>query len=171
MDKRDPHRLPSVNALIAFESAARHRSFTLAARELGTSQSVVSRQIDKLETWLSARLFERSRAGATLTASGVRLRDGVAAGLAAIRRGAAEAAELAHAGQVVIACSNEGSHHLIMPRYDTLRRALGEDVRIRVLTYHYHIRTLPPDPSADILLTWNAAPAPPEHRVVALRTR
>ena len=91
MDNRDPCRTPPANALIAFASVARHANFTLAARELRTSQAAVSRQIGKLDTWLSARLFERSRAGATPTDAGVRFRDGVAAGLAALHRGAVEA--------------------------------------------------------------------------------
>jgi len=125
-----PYRIPPSNALIAFESAARHANFTLAARELRTPQAAVSRHIARLETWLSARLFERSRAGATLTDAGERFRDGVAAGLAAIHRGAAEAAELSQSEQVVIACSHETSHLFIMPRYDALQRVLGENVRI-----------------------------------------
>ena len=169
MKSRDPYRIPPANALIAFESAARHANFTLAARELRTSQAAVSRQIAKLETWLSARLFERSRAGVTLTEAGVRFRDGVAAGLAAIHRGAAEAAELFQAEQVVIACSHEASHFLIMPRYDALRQVLGEDVGIRILTYHHYVQSLPPEPSADILLAWNAPDVAPEDRVLAHR--
>ena len=81
MNHRDPCRSPPANALIAFESAPRGTATSPeAARELRTSQSAVSRQIGKLETWLSARLFERSRAGATLTDAGVRFRDGVAGG-------------------------------------------------------------------------------------------
>ena len=169
MNTRDPYRIPSANALIAFQSAARHGNFTLAARELRTSQSAVSRQIATLETWLSARLFERSRAGATLTDAGERFRDGVAAGLAAIHRGAAEAAELSNAEQVVIACSHEVSHFFIMPRYDALRRALGADVRIRILTYHHYIQSLPADPSADILMTWDTAGVAPQDRALAHR--
>ena len=165
MNKRDPYRIPPANALLAFESAARHGNFTLAARELRTSQSAVSRQIGTLETWLSARLFERSRAGATLTDAGRRFRDGVAAGLAAIHRGAAEAAELAQAEQVVIACSHDASHFLIMPRYNALRQMLGEDVLIRILIYHHSVQSLPSDPSADIVLTWNAAGVAPEDRL------
>ena len=119
--------------------------------------------------WLSARLFERSRAGVTLTEAGMHFRDGVVAGLAAIRRGAVEAAELSSTEQVVIACSHEASHFLIMPRYDALRQVLGEDIRIRILTYHHYVRSLPPDPSADLLLTWDAAGVPAEDRVVVLR--
>ena len=169
MRQRDPYRIPSANALTAFESAARHASFTLAARELRTSQAAISRHIAKLETWLSARLFERSRAGVTLTEAGRRFRDGVTAGLAAIHRGAAEATEVSQAEQVVIACSHEASHFVIMPRYDALRQVLGEDVRIRILTYHHYVRNLPPHPSADILLAWNPPDVAPEDRVLAHR--
>ena len=166
MDKRSPYRMPPANALIAFECAARHGSFTLAARELGTSQSAISRHIDRLETWLSVRLFKRSRARTTLTDAGERFRDGVATGLAAIQRGAAEAAELASPEQVVIACSQEASHSLVMRRYGALRQALGDDVRIRILTDHHYLQSRPADPAADIHLTWNAGDAAPEDRVM-----
>ena len=169
MDSRDPYKIPPANALIAFESAARHANFTRAARELRTSQAAVSRQIATLETWLSARLFDRSRAGVTLTEAGRRFRDGVAAGLSAIHRGAAEAAELSQAEQVVIACSHEASHFFIMPRYEALRQVLGDEVRIRIVTYHHYVENLPPDPSADILLTWNAPAAAPDDLVPAYR--
>ena len=169
MYARIPYRIPSANALIAFESAARHGNFTLAARELRTSQSAVSRQIGKLEAWLSAPLFKRSRAGAILTDAGERFRDGVAAGLAAIHRGAAEAAELYNPDQLVIACSHEASHFFILPRYDALKRALGEDVLVRILTYHHYSQSLPSEPSADILMTWDAAGAATEDRALVHR--
>ena len=169
MNGRDGYRIPSTSALIAFESAARHANFTLAARELRTSQAAVSRQIAKLEAWLSARLFDRSRAGVTLTDAGKRFRDGVAAGLAAIHRGAAEAAELSQADQVVIACSHDASHFLIMPHYHALRQVLGGEVRIRILTYHHSVQGLPRDPSADILLTWDAAGVAPEDRASVIK--
>ena len=169
MEWRGPYRIPPANALIAFESAARHGNFTLAARELRTSQSAVSRQIGKLETWLSTRLFERSRAGATLTDAGECFLDGVAAGLAAIQRSAAEASELSNTDQVVIACSHEVSHFFLMPRSDALRRTLGEDVRVRIVTYHHSTQGLPTDPSADIRLSWDAAGVATEDRRVAHR--
>ena len=167
MNEANLYRLPPPNALIAFESAARHGSFTLAARELRTSQPAVSRHIGRLEAWLSVRLFERSRAGVTLTDAGERFRDGVAAGLAAIHRGAAEASGLADAEQVVIACSHEASHFFILPRYDALRRALGEDVCVQVLTYHHHhVENQPSNPAADIRLTWGPSGAAPKGSVM-----
>ena len=159
--------MPSANALIAFETAARHGSFTLAAQELSTSQPAVSRQIGRLENWLSVRLFERTRAGVTLTDAGERFRDGVSAGLAAIHRGATEAAGLSDAEELIIACSHEASHFFILPRYDALRRALGEDICVHVLTYHHHHRqSLPSNLAADIRLAWSTAGAAPEDSVM-----
>ena len=52
-------RLPSLNALKAFEACARHCSFTLAADELLVTQSAVSKQIRGLEDYLGVKLFRR----------------------------------------------------------------------------------------------------------------
>ncbi|MFA0142093.1 LysR substrate-binding domain-containing protein [Vibrio kanaloae] len=57
-----PHnsrRLPPFKALRAFESAARHESFSEAALELNVSRAAVSQQIKLLESYLDAKLFER----------------------------------------------------------------------------------------------------------------
>ncbi|HUG59257.1 MAG TPA: LysR substrate-binding domain-containing protein, partial [Candidimonas sp.] len=51
---------PSLSLLIAFEAAARHSSFTKAAKELCLTQSAVSRQVQALESLLHVTLFERS---------------------------------------------------------------------------------------------------------------
>jgi LysR family glycine cleavage system transcriptional activator len=54
-----PKRLPPLNALKAFESAARNLSFTRAADELFVTQAAVSHQIKTLESFLSTKLFLR----------------------------------------------------------------------------------------------------------------
>src|ERR1700688_1200338 len=51
--------LPSLNGLRAFESAARHLSFTLAASELNVTQTAISHQIRRLEDQLGIPLFVR----------------------------------------------------------------------------------------------------------------
>src|ERR1700679_2517379 len=63
----DRELLPSIGALLFFESAARHGSFTRAANELNLSQGAVSRQICQLEDHLGVRLFERIRQKVVLT--------------------------------------------------------------------------------------------------------
>jgi LysR family glycine cleavage system transcriptional activator len=59
-----------LNALRAFEAAARHSSVSGAARELGVTHSAVSHQLKQLETQLGTRLFERSNRGLRITAGG-----------------------------------------------------------------------------------------------------
>lgn len=60
-------RLPSLNGLRAFEAAARHLSFTLAAAELNVTQTAISHQIKRLEEELGLRLFIRKNRALALT--------------------------------------------------------------------------------------------------------
>ena len=59
-------KIPSLGALAAFESAARHQSFTAAADELAVTQSAVCRQIATLEDFVGVKLFRRTRRGVLL---------------------------------------------------------------------------------------------------------
>ncbi|MCZ6559840.1 MAG: transcriptional regulator GcvA [Gammaproteobacteria bacterium] len=63
-------RLPPLNALRAFEAAARHKSFTAAAGDLFVTHGAVSRQIQHIEEFLGVRLFERLPRGVELTDEG-----------------------------------------------------------------------------------------------------
>jgi LysR family transcriptional regulator, glycine cleavage system transcriptional activator len=65
-------RLPSLNALRAFEAAARNESFTLAAQELFVTHAAVSRHMRDLEEWLGVQLFHRTGRGVKLTDAGAR---------------------------------------------------------------------------------------------------
>ncbi len=63
-------RIPSLSALVAFEAAARHRSFTRASEELLLTQGAISRQVQALEEQLGLALFHRSGRQVMLTAAG-----------------------------------------------------------------------------------------------------
>src|SRR5258708_7123417 len=63
-------RLPALDLLVGFESAARHLSFTKAGEELFLTQSAVSRQIKDLEEQLGAPLFQRRHRALSLTEAG-----------------------------------------------------------------------------------------------------
>ena len=67
-----PEPLPSLNALLAFEAAARLSSFTHAARELGVTQTAISHQVRGLEETLETALFRRTPRGISLTDDGQR---------------------------------------------------------------------------------------------------
>src|ERR1700738_5451597 len=66
-------RLPPLNAIKAFEAAARLGSFTRAAEELNVTHGAVSRQIRLLEDWLAIRLFLRPSRNAVPTQAGTEL--------------------------------------------------------------------------------------------------
>ena len=66
-------RLPPLNAIKAFEAAARLGSFTRAADELGVTHGAVSRQIRLLEDWLGTKLFLRTSRNAIPTRAGTDL--------------------------------------------------------------------------------------------------
>jgi LysR family transcriptional regulator, glycine cleavage system transcriptional activator len=63
-------KLPPLNAVRAFEAAARHVSFTKAAEELLVTHGAVSRQVALLEEWFGVKLFRRAPSQLTLTAAG-----------------------------------------------------------------------------------------------------
>ncbi|MTI44709.1 transcriptional regulator, LysR family [Roseibium hamelinense] len=62
--------VPPADALIAFECAARHASFTRAAEELNLTQGAISKQIRHLEDRLGVELFRRVRQRIVLTDAG-----------------------------------------------------------------------------------------------------
>jgi LysR family transcriptional regulator, glycine cleavage system transcriptional activator len=89
-------RLPPLNAIKAFDAAARLGSFTRAAAELNVTHGAVSRQIRLLEDWIGVPLFFRrsrkavaTRAGAELLAEVGPVLDRLAAASERIRKGAA----------------------------------------------------------------------------------
>ena len=63
--------LPPLNALRAFEAAARHLSFKLAAHELHVTPAAVGQQVKALEERLGVRLFERLHKQLILTPAGL----------------------------------------------------------------------------------------------------
>ena len=76
---------PPLNALRAFEAAARHLSLTKAAAELNVSPGAISHQIRGLEALLGVELFERRVRAVVLTALGARLYPGLQTGFLHIR--------------------------------------------------------------------------------------
>lgn len=67
--------LPPLNAVRAFEAAARHLNLSRAAEELGVTPGAVSKQVLSLEDFIGARLFERLPDGLALTLEGRELQE------------------------------------------------------------------------------------------------
>jgi DNA-binding transcriptional LysR family regulator len=96
----------SLPLLRAFESVARHLSFTRAAAEIGRSQATLSVQVRELERQLDVRLLDRTTRRVGLTDAGVALAKGLQQGFEAIDAGLAAARDLSgrRRGRIVVAC-------------------------------------------------------------------
>lgn len=64
------HRLPPLNAVRAFDAAARLGSYVEASKALHVTQPAIGRHVKLLEDWLGVQLFERTSRGVTLTLAG-----------------------------------------------------------------------------------------------------
>lgn len=76
-----PLTLPPLNALRAFEAAARTGSYVAAAEELGVSAAAISQQIRKLEDYLGKQVFARMNNRVVLTDAGHAIRESTATAL------------------------------------------------------------------------------------------
>jgi len=152
--------------LRALESAGRLRSFSRAAEELHTTQSAISRTIADLEYRIAVQLFERHHRSVSLTEAGELYHRAVTDGLARIAVAAAVAANAVEENRITIACGPGTSEMFLMPRFETLRRGLGEDAIIRVLGCDYDMLDRLSETDADIVFTYRASGAPGD-RVVA----
>ena len=108
--------LPPLNALRAFEAAARHLSFKLAAHELHVTPAAVGQQVKALEMRLGVRLFERLHKQLILTAAGQVYLPEISRGF---RRIANATAQLKPAGGVLLQLGLHAS-------FDLRRLALAE---------------------------------------------
>jgi LysR family transcriptional regulator, glycine cleavage system transcriptional activator len=97
--------MPPLNALRAFEAAARHLSLTKAAAELNVSPGAVSHQIRGLEAALGVELFERRARAVALTASGEQLYPGLQTGFLHIREAVSGLTELDNERVLVVSTS------------------------------------------------------------------
>jgi LysR family glycine cleavage system transcriptional activator len=117
-------RLVSLNALRAFEAAARLGGFRAAAEELSVTPAAVAQQVKALEDWAGAPLFERQRRGVRLTRLGARTAAALTPGFDAI--GAAAGALRAEAAPdaLAIAALPSLAGLWLTPRLAGLRAAL-----------------------------------------------
>ncbi len=147
-------KLPNLNALRAFEAAARHGSFARAAEELGVAHTAVSRHVRNLEAELGVALFERHPRHVVLTGEGSLLARTVADALSGLELGSSRLRYGGGRSTVVIDVESDLATRWLMPRLsDGGLDALGVDVDIRCR----------PDPprtvlgDVDLALTWGAA--------------
>lgn len=107
--------LPSLNALRAFEAAARLGSVTAAAAELHVTHGAVSRQVKQLEAELGRPLFHRAGTGLRLSDAGAKLLPSLTAALDLMQAGVAQAAR-AGGGRLTVSCLGTFTMRWLIPR-------------------------------------------------------
>ncbi|MFC3057400.1 LysR substrate-binding domain-containing protein [Paenirhodobacter populi] len=113
--------LPSLGALATFEVAAKHLSFTLAAKELNITQGAVSQQIRLLEKALEVELFIRKHNALELTVAGRGLLGAVVAGLDMISAGVGLLQPTADPQTITISATDALATYWLKPLIDSFR--------------------------------------------------
>lgn len=119
-------KLPPLSTLEGFESAARLKSFSLAAQELNVTQSAISHQIRSLEEFFHLALFNRVGRSVELTIAGQDFLETVTDALAVISRGKRRMDFYYRPGSVVWGVHTAFAGKWLVPRYALLRESFPE---------------------------------------------
>ena len=104
-----------LNALRAFEAAAKHCHLGRAAQELGVTQGAISQQVRSLEDFLSTTLFQRISNRLQLTSAGKRLYHSVSQGLDVIMEGVLQLDPEIMSGELTICSTPSITNSLLVP--------------------------------------------------------
>ncbi|OLO10497.1 LysR family transcriptional regulator [Chromohalobacter japonicus] len=126
------HPMPPLNSLVAFESAARHLSFTLAAEELHVTQGAISRQVRCLESYLGKPLFERANRRVNLTAMGQRYAQAVRQSLIDIAGVTDDVRSWQGTHQLTVATTSAMASLWLLPKITEFQRDY-EDIELRIV--------------------------------------
>ncbi|WP_221930420.1 LysR substrate-binding domain-containing protein [Paracoccus laeviglucosivorans] len=124
-----------MNALFAFEAAARLRNFSRASEELNVTPAAVSRMMQRLEEHLGTQLFQRGGTGVTLSEDGRLLYDATSRAVAQIEGALAEIEDRGKGvDTVTISVSTAFTTHWLMPRIMRFKAAFPSvDLRFQLL--------------------------------------
>ena len=111
-----PRRLPSLNAMRAFEAAARHLNLSRAADELCVTHGAVSRQVKSLEDQLGTLLFDRKDARLALTRAGETLATTARTAFDLLETGTAQVRADANRESLTVSCWSTFMMRWLIPR-------------------------------------------------------
>src|SRR3954471_17996697 len=130
-------RLPPLNALKAFEAAARHESFTRAAEELSVTQGAVSHQVKALESELGLKLFNRERQRLVITTAGREYLGVVRDALDRIAMGTERLLQRQTSGALTVSTSPDFAAKWLVHRLGHFAEAHPEiDLRVSATLHH-----------------------------------
>ena len=132
-----PRQLPPLNALKAFEAAARSESFTRAAEELCVTQGAVSHQVKALEDTLGIKLFNRERQRLVITDAGREYLDIIRDALDRIAAGTERVLQRQNSGVLTVSTSPDFAAKWLVYRLGHFAEAHpGIDLRVSATMHH-----------------------------------
>jgi LysR family glycine cleavage system transcriptional activator len=132
-----PRHLPPLNALKAFEAAARSESFTRAAEELCVTQGAVSHQVKSLEATLGIKLFSRERQRLIITEAGREYLIVIRDALDRIAAGTERVVQRQNSGVLTVSTSPDFAAKWLVNRLGRFAEAHpGIDLRISATMHH-----------------------------------
>jgi LysR family glycine cleavage system transcriptional activator len=131
-------RLPPLNAVKAFEAAARSESFTRAAEELCVTQAAVSQQVKALEATLGVKLFNRERQRLRITEAGREYLAVVRDALDRLAIGTDRLVQRQSAGVLTVSTSPDFAAKWLVHRLGRFAEA-HPDIDLRVSASMHHI--------------------------------
>ncbi len=137
MRSDERYKLPPLNALRAFEAAARHLSFTGAAAELCVSQGAISRHIQVLENALGVTLFERRHRQVILTSEGESYGSAIRDAFEAIDAATSQLRPSTRSDTLNIRLLPTFAMRWLVPRLSHFR-AMHPGIAVRINTSHEH---------------------------------
>jgi LysR family glycine cleavage system transcriptional activator len=150
-------RLPPLNAIRAFEVAARVGSFVMAGAELGVTSAAVSQQVRALESHLGKRLFQRQGNRITLTDAGRAIYPRIEHALTDLAAVAAELGDGRMRAKLVVSVIPSVAEWWLMPALGGFRGREGIEIRVEEDTISFG------RDGADLRLTYGAY-AYPDHQ-------
>lgn len=132
-DSTKPARLVHLNALRAFEAAARHRSFVAAADELNVTPSAISQQVKALEDYLGLPLFVRGKSGVAPTPAALEAYADIRDGLSQLGRGFARLRGAGSKRTVTLTVMPSLAAKWLLPRIERFQDA-HPDIELRLDT-------------------------------------
>ncbi len=116
-------RLPPLNALRAFEAAARRLSFTKAAEELNVTPGAISQQIRQLEDYAGTPLFKRTGRSVLLTDAAQACLPLINDAFERIAEAGRQMRQPARRGRVMVACAPSFAAKWLAPRLDSFHQS------------------------------------------------
>lgn len=122
--------LPPLNALRAFEAAARRGSFAAASEELNVTPAAIGQQVRQLEALIGAPLFERGGGGLKLTERGAAGLDRLSRAFELVGQASSAMREASTRAELVVSAPSDFAGAWLAPR---LAGRIGEGLRLTLI--------------------------------------